>query len=351
MQGHLNSDLASISDLTPADGTIIVGDGTDWVAESGATARASLGLTIGTNVQAWDADLDTLAGLAKTDGNIIVGDGAAWVAESGATARTSLGLGTIATQSAASVAITGGSITGITDLAVADGGTGAGTAADARTNLGLVIGTNVQAFDADLSALAALATAGILARTGAGTAAARTITEGTGITVANGDGAAGNPTITATLTGTVAQIVTDFDGAVATGTALIPFDDTIPDQSLSEGDEYMSATITPTSATSTLLIFAVLNFSSSTTGHMTLALFQDSTAAALKANTHRVDVVAAVAPSILIHSMAAGTTSATTFALRAGSNGAGTTTFNGVTGAQRFGGAMGSAFIVIEVKP
>ena len=53
------------------------------------------------------------------------------------------GLGTIATQAANNVSITGGSITGITDLALADGGTGASTAGDARTNLGLVIGTDV----------------------------------------------------------------------------------------------------------------------------------------------------------------------------------------------------------------
>jgi hypothetical protein len=43
--------------------------------------------------------------------------------------------GTIASQNANSVTITGGSVTGITDLAVADGGTGASTAAAARTNL------------------------------------------------------------------------------------------------------------------------------------------------------------------------------------------------------------------------
>jgi len=47
------------------------------------------------------------------------------------------------------VAITG-ALTLTTDLAVAEGGTGASSAADARTNLGLVIGTNVEAFDADI---------------------------------------------------------------------------------------------------------------------------------------------------------------------------------------------------------
>jgi len=67
-----------------------------------------------------------------------------------ATQRTTLGLGTIATQNADAVSITGGSITGITDLAVADGGTGASDAATARFNLGLVIGTNVQAHSTNL---------------------------------------------------------------------------------------------------------------------------------------------------------------------------------------------------------
>lgn len=53
-----------------------------------------------------------------------------------AAARSSLGLGAMSTQAATNVAITGGSITGITDIAVADGGTGASDAPTARSNLG-----------------------------------------------------------------------------------------------------------------------------------------------------------------------------------------------------------------------
>lgn len=94
------------------------------------------------------------------------------------TSRTNLGLGTMATQAASAVAITGGAIAGITDLAVADGGTGASNAANARTNLGLVIGTNVQAFDATLQSIAALGTVAdrMLYTTGVDTWAEATLT-------------------------------------------------------------------------------------------------------------------------------------------------------------------------------
>lgn len=199
--------VTGITDLAVADG----GTG----ASTASAARTNLGLVIGTDVQGFDPALASIAGLTTTANQLIYTTGANTYATSGLTTagrallddvdaaaqRTTLGLGTIATQSAGAVAITGGtlsgitsltsttstlgtatitggSITGITDLAVADGGTGASNAADARTNLGVVIGTDVQAYDAGLQSLASLTTSAnqTLYSTGADTYATTSLT-------------------------------------------------------------------------------------------------------------------------------------------------------------------------------
>jgi hypothetical protein len=98
-----------------------------------SAARTNLGVAIGTDVQAHDATLDALAGVTVAADKVIYATGADTFATTdltsygrsliddadAAAARTTLGLGTIATQAANDVAITGGSISGIT----LDGGT------------------------------------------------------------------------------------------------------------------------------------------------------------------------------------------------------------------------------------
>ena len=56
---------------------------------------------------------------------------------SASTARSNLGLGDLSVQTSSSVNITGGNISGITDLSIADGGTGSSSASGARTNIGV----------------------------------------------------------------------------------------------------------------------------------------------------------------------------------------------------------------------
>lgn len=87
-------------------------------------------------------------------------------------------------------------ITGL--LPIANGGTNAVDAATARTNLGVAVGTNVEAWSAKLDGVAAIATTtGLVAQTAAATFTGRTLTSAnTKITVANGTGAAGDPTLT-----------------------------------------------------------------------------------------------------------------------------------------------------------
>lgn len=131
VQGY-DAQLADVAGLAVTDGNFIVGNGTNFVAESGDTARTSLGLgtgdspqftavnvgnasdttitrasagviavegsnvlmasNIGTSVQAYDAQLADIAGLTPTDNGVVIGNGTNFVVESGATLKTSLGL-------------------------------------------------------------------------------------------------------------------------------------------------------------------------------------------------------------------------------------------------------------------
>lgn len=86
-----SGNVTVVSSVAPATATISAFGETLIDDANAAAARTTLGSVIGTDVQAYDAGLADIAGLAVTDGNVIVGDGTNFVAESGSTARTSLG--------------------------------------------------------------------------------------------------------------------------------------------------------------------------------------------------------------------------------------------------------------------
>jgi len=123
-------------------------------------------MTIGKTVPELTAETPPIVG---TDEVVVYRSPGPLKRATAATVRTYMqsNLGTMATQNANAVAITGGSITGITDLAVTDGGTGASDASGARTNLGLVIGADVVGFNGAL-----------------GTPSSGTLTNATGLPIA-----------------------------------------------------------------------------------------------------------------------------------------------------------------------
>ncbi len=78
--------------------------------------------------------------------------------------------------------------------------------------------------DDDLEAIEALSTVGLAVRTATDTWATRSITQGAGITVTNGDGVAGNPTIAHADTSSVSNLTSDNSGGVVLQDIALTFD-------------------------------------------------------------------------------------------------------------------------------
>jgi hypothetical protein len=152
------------------------------------------------------------------------------------------------------------------------------------------------------------------------------------------------------ISGGVVQTVHTQTGEVSTGTTILPNDNTIPQNT--EGNEVMTASITPTDAANKLKIEVVMHGSHSTTAqHMSAALFQDSTAGALAAMQSAKDGGGSATGSVVFtHWMTAGTTSSTTFKVRGGTSGGATFSFNGNSGTRKFGGVMASSITITEYK-
>ncbi len=147
----------------------------------------------------------------------------------------------------------------------------------------------------------------------------------------------------------VNQIVNNQTGAVATTTTSIPNDDSIPQNT--EGGEFMTLAITPASATSKLKIDVVLHCTAAVgTKEITVALFQDSTVNALAAMSNGEDLANRGRSVTFTHYMTSGTTSSTTFKVRAGMNDTTELTFNGIGGNRRMGGVMASSITITEYK-
>jgi len=217
----INNGLADAVTVTPSGGTGIA-------VPAGKTMVL---FNDGTDMQ----QVTTHASSLTLGTDLAIADGGTGASDS-STARTNLGLGSMAVQNATAINVSGGTIVGITDLTIADGGTGASTASDARTNLGVAIGTDVQAYDADLQAISNLAKtdgniivgngttwvveSGATARTSLGLGSLATLNEVNAATIA--DNSVGADELNVSGDGTSGQaLLSDGDGTFSWGAASV----------------------------------------------------------------------------------------------------------------------------------
>ena len=119
---------------------------------STSTAIGNLGLTIGADTQAWDDDLDTIAGLSAGTSTLMISSSTAW-----STFEVSLCAdGNVLTASSSAAVGLDCLAAGAGDLLAANNLSDLSATSTAIGNLGLTLGADTQAWDADLDVFAAL---------------------------------------------------------------------------------------------------------------------------------------------------------------------------------------------------
>lgn len=152
------------------------------------------------------------------------------------------------------------------------------------------------------------------------------------------------------IAGDVVQVVNVMDGTSdVSGSTLIPRDNTIPQ--ITEGNEYMTLAITPTSASNKLKIEVTAVLSNSVANNLIMALFNTDEHAtnALAATETYLQTAGAIHTISFTHYMTAPVAAETTFRLRAGGELAGTMYFNG-NASQKYGGVFASSITITEIQ-
>ena len=146
----------------------------------------------------------------------------------------------------------------------------------------------------------------------------------------------------------IVQVVSVLDGEVNTKSVQLPVDDSIPQNT--QGSEFMSLAITPTSATNLIVVQVTAMFGASISLITTMALFKDAISDAVAAQAVTINGSTEQGFLTLNYSELAGTTSPVTWKVRAGPSVLGTITFNGMSGSRLFGGVANSGIHIYEIQ-
>lgn len=223
---------------------------------------------------------------------------------------------------------------------------GSGTAASARSVIGLSGLTLPVSVANGGTGVASLSANHVLL--GNGTSAVQLVAPGTSGNVLTSNGTTWQSAAPAGASNKLIQQVYSEYSAYSSGTTVWVFDDTIPQNT--EGTEFMTVTITPTSTSNYLLIEVNAFLLGATAMLIGGGIFRDSIADAIAAGYIYSAAANGGGMMTLQYRMQAPSTSAITFKFRAGPNGS-TLYFNGYSGARVFGGITKSTFTVTEIAP